>query len=133
MIQKGNFMQKGLKSWCVGFLFLFFDFFQAAFGKETPIELATDHPTEYIVKSGDTLWDIAGFFLKDPWRWNEVWRLNPDIENPNRIYPGDVISLKIVNGKPELNVTRKDENHNGFSGKPGDVVKLSPNVHKSSL
>lgn len=56
-------------------------------------EIRQDHPDTYVVKRGDTLWDIAGTFLERPWLWPEIWQANPQIANPHLIYPGDVISL----------------------------------------
>lgn len=72
------------------------------------VQLKTDHPERYVVQKGDTLWDISKRFLTDPWRWASVWKINDQIKNPHLIYPGDVILLTWVDGKPQLSVQRED-------------------------
>ena len=79
--------------------------------------LRPGHPERYTVKEGDTLWDIASMFLTDAWLWPEIWQVNPAIENPHLIFPGDLISLTYVDGEPQLSVAR---------GQAGRTIKLSP-------
>ncbi|HEY5642735.1 MAG TPA: LysM domain-containing protein [Woeseiaceae bacterium] len=71
-----------------------------------PVPLAEGHPDKYVVQVGDTLWDIAATFLKDPWYWPEIWYVNPDIVNPHLIYPGDVIGLVYIDGQPRITNVR---------------------------
>lgn len=73
------------------------------------VALTPDHPDRYVVQKGDTLWDISKRFLKDPWRWASVWTINDQIKNPHLIYPGDVILLTYVDGKPQLSVAREEK------------------------
>ncbi len=92
------------------------------------VELQSTAPEQYTVQKGDTLWDISGRFLMQPWYWPEIWYVNPKINNPHLIYPGDVISLYYVDGKPRLSVNR----HMAGVGQRG-LHKLSPSVHTSDL
>ena len=65
---------------------------------------------KHTVKRGDTLWDIAKFYLKDPFRWPEVFHANTDIvKNPHWIYPGQVLSIDGSAVKPEV-AARADSN-----------------------
>lgn len=57
------------------------------------ITIRSDAPSQYVVKKGDTLWDISSLFLKDPWKWPELWKLNPQVTDPHLIYPGDNLQL----------------------------------------
>ena len=62
--------------------------------------LSETAPDTYVVERGDTLWDISALFLNGPWRWPELWRVNPDVRDPNLIYAGDTLYLRWEDGKP---------------------------------
>ena len=83
-----------------------------------PLELAPDAPDRHLVVKGDTLWGISSQFLKDPYRWPEIWRMNDEqIRNPHRIYPGQLVVL----------------DRNGAGGDPqlklGTVYKAEPKIY----
>ena len=89
-----------------------------------PPALNPRHPDTYVVQKGDTLWDIAKMFLRDPWYWPEIWQINPQVENPHLIFPGDVLSLAYLdNGRPVVQVERGG----------GTTEKLSPRVRSQPL
>ena len=92
----------------------------AAFSQDSA-RLAADAPDEYVVQVGDTLWDIAATFLRDPWYWPEIWYVNPQIENPHLIYPGDVLGLVYVDGAPRITNVR------------GSSYRLSPEARATPL
>ncbi|MDM7322908.1 MAG: LysM peptidoglycan-binding domain-containing protein [Gammaproteobacteria bacterium] len=61
-----------------------------------------DAPHTYTVKKGDTLWGLAQRFLNAPWMWPQIWYDNPQVQNPHRIYPGDVLTIVNIQGQPRL-------------------------------
>lgn len=118
------------------------------------VQLRPDHPTRYTVQKGDTLWDIANRFLQTPWHWPKIWVINEQIANPHLIYPGDVLILRFVAGRPEVTVVERPaevapppeavlpptpeapvaREFEGVEGAPlGRVTKLSPRVISKPL
>lgn len=92
------------------------------------VSVRDDHPQQYTVVKGDTLWDISGRFLDEPWQWPAIWQANEQIENPHLIYPGDVVSLVYIDGRPVLQVARDGVPAANNSGKK--TVKLSPEIRR---
>ncbi len=90
------------------------------------LTIKPDHPAQYTVVKGDTLWDISARFLTQPWRWPEIWDINPQIKNPHLIYPGDIVSLTYQDGQPVLELERGGIGDGQVMS--GRNVKLSPTI-----
>ncbi|KOO58813.1 hypothetical protein WH43_07315 [Rheinheimera sp. KL1] len=102
------------------------------------LKLKADAPSLYLVKSGDTLWDIAGLYLQHPWLWPRLWKLNPQVSNPHLIYPGDELHLQFdADGQPILSLnsqreavssagTTQVQNYSTTSA----AIKLTPKVRR---
>jgi hypothetical protein len=88
--------------------------------------LAPNAPDSYVVKRGDTLWGISKIFLRDPWFWPEIWQVNPQVQNPHLIYPGDTLRLVYIDGKPRVTVSR------GLAERGGSA-RVEPRVRSQPL
>lgn len=76
-------------------LILFVGLLYGSIANATEVELHSNVPDRYVVVPGDTLWGLASRFMKDPWRWKEIWGLNEQqIKNPHKIFPGDLIVIE---------------------------------------
>ncbi len=85
--------------------------------------LVNDYPTSYVVEEGDTLWEIAGQFLRNPERWGDIWQPDEYLDNPDLIYPGDTLKLSILGGTPRIFVQRGDR----------EVEMVSPQIREEAL
>lgn len=101
-----------------GFL-VFFLFNVQSWAEE--IKITPNHPEQYVVVNGDTLWGISKKFLRDPWLWSDIWENNAQIKNPHLIYPGDTVYFSLISGKPQLSLSKNQKN-----------ISLKPRIRESS-
>lgn len=87
--------------------------------------LAPNAPERHTVRRGDTLWDISALFLRQPWRWPELWGMNLEqIRNPHLIFPGQVLVLTRVGDRAFLALE---------AGGAPPTVRLSPRIRSENL
>ena len=106
--------------------------------KVTMSDLAADAPNDYTVVKGDTLWGIASRFLKDPWKWPQIWNMNREqIKDPHWIYPGNVIHLDKTGANPRLTMGGPGGEEGPSGGTEAqaqaNVVKVDPRVRTEPL
>lgn len=92
-----------------------------------PDETAPTYPPSrtYTIKSGDTLWGIAGRFLGDPTKWPVIYAASPNLSSgdPNLIYPGEVVTIPGA-GDPSTGTGGSDVNSgNGIVN--GDITSFT--------
>ena len=97
-------------------------------------ELAPNAPAEYTVKRGDTLWAISRLFLRNAWRWPELWGMNIDeIRNPHLIYPGQRLVLEKIDGMALLRLRQDGSGVGGSGGIPTDTIRVTPRIRYEGL
>lgn len=108
---------------------------EAAPAAAAPVVLQENVPTRYTVVRGDTLWGISSRFLKNPWKWPDLWGINKDeIRNPHRIYPGDVVILDLSGNTPRLRLEgAADGGASRWYGYELQTSRLSPQMRGSAL
>lgn len=88
-------------------------------------EFSEQAPDTHLVVAGDTLWELAALFLKDPWCWPQVWGQNRAlIQDPHWIYPGQTIYFKRALG--QLSLSSEITGHN-------DSQHWSPRIRKEPI
>ena len=127
----------GLKKQCIAFaICLSAGVMSAQFTNASPNlsppALKASAPNIYVVKKGDTLWDISGKFLSSPWRWKEIWASNRHVKNPHWIYPGDRLLLCTLDGRPLIG---RDEGDGceGVIRRHQGGTSLQPQIRVESL
>lgn len=97
-----------------------------------PPALKASAPNIYVVKKGDTLWDISKRFLKNPVRWPEIWASNKHVKNPHWIFPGDRLLMCDYQGRP---IIGKDEGDgcDGIISRYLGSTSLQPQIRVESL
>lgn len=86
------------------------------------VQAAEDGLVRHTVVKGDTLWGLAAQYLDSPWQWPELWEENGDIDNPNLIYPGDVLLISPTSIRAIRSVTLRSDLR---------TEKLEPKIRRS--
>ena len=132
-----NFHAKGFKkqllavALCLSAGIAYIDVAQAS-PNTNPPAMKASAPHVYVVKRGDTLWNISGKFLSKPWRWPEIWASNKHVKNPHWIYPGDRLLLCTLDGRPLIG---KDEGDGceGIIRRHQGGASLKPQIRVESI
>ena len=95
--------------YCLGALIAFSLLLSLNLRAEESISLKANAPKEYVVKEGETLWELASMYLEDPRLWRQLWKFNPHVDNPDLIYPGDRIQISYTaDGQPVLKMGKPE-------------------------
>jgi len=95
--------------------------------------LRNDYPKRYVVQPGDTLWSIANKYLQKPWEWKTLWHANPQIRNPNRLYPGAILILDFYRKAPYIRVLSNGTIKLSPAKRPLPLEDAIPPIHLSDI
>lgn len=98
-----------------------------------PPTLQANAPNVYVVKKGDTLWDISKKFLQNPLRWREIWASNKHVKNPHWIFPGDRLLMCTYDGRPIIGKDEGDGCEGIIRRYTGNTTSLQPQIRVESL
>ncbi len=92
-------------------------------------EVTPSSGARHEVRRGDTLWDLAGRYLANPYRWSDIYRLNQDVvQDPHWIYPGERLRIPGEGLRSAARVTGLPRTPAGRAGRPEPATNLSNTV-----
>ena len=100
---------------------------------ESPLALSATAPEHYTVQAGDTVWDIASLFLREPWRWQELWANQEHMDDAHAIEPGDVLSVVWDEGRPTLKATERSDVTLSPTLRPGPLRAAIPAIPQAQI
>lgn len=101
---------------------------EGVWAQETPEREAPRHQ----VRRGDTLWGLAGRYLASPFRWPEIFKLNPDVvQDPHWIYPGEHLRIPESGLIPVSNISNDGSKATAYRagrGRPAGSADMSNTI-----
>lgn len=85
----------------------------------------------YTVKKWDTIWDLSGKYLGDPYSWERIWAVNQHINDPHWIYPGDVLNIPGAGNNTDNSSSDIESSEDQSNYSVTDLKYTVPSLNKS--